>query len=497
MIIGAGLSGLGTAAQLLEAGIRDIVILERNATIGAPPRRSLPGAPCDVPSMAYPYAFGDHSRWPRWSGGRPTAAEVGNYARRLARRFALDGLVRFDQEVTRLEYDEPGARWVARTGTGGRFAARSVVVALGPVPLARTPDVRGVERFAGTTIHTADWDENVDVAGKRVAVIGSGASAVQLIPELVARAARVKVFQRSPRWLLPWPEHASAAWDRALLRTVPYGVAAARYAVLCTHEPWAVNSLVRPAVLTAIERIAAGHLRRQVRDPWERRLLTPTYRAGGRPTLVSDDYYLSLQRDNCKLVHWPIATVSEAGIRTSDALEHQVDVMVLATGCDVAGAGSRFPIFGRGGRTLARESTDRSGFYKGVTVSGFPNMFFIPGPGPRPERSPAVLYMTAQIDYTVRALAEIASGAVRSLEVREDVQRTHERAIRQRLSSSVWQASDVRGGRHVTESGLDSTIYPGLAVQYTAQMSRLRFSDYTVERTINGRGASRDLNRKV
>lgn len=482
MIIGAGISGLGTAAQLLEAGVRDVVILERDAAIGLPSRRGLPGAPCDVPSTLYPYAFRHAPRWPQWSGRPPSAAEIGDYTRRLARCFALDRLVRFEREVSRLEYDEPGARWVARTGAGERFAARSVVVALGPVPMAGSPHVPGLDRFAGTTIHTADWDDSVDVAGKRVAVIGSGASAVQLVPELVKHAAKVKVFQRTPRWTLPWPGHAASSWDRALLRTVPYSQAAARRAVLCAHEPWAVNRGIRPAVATAVERVAAAHLRRQLPDPWQRRLLTPSYRAGGRPTLVSSDYYPALRRENCTLLHWPIATVSEAGVRTADALEHHVDVMVLATGSEVMGPGARLEIVGRQGRTLAPERTDRVGSYKGVNVAGFPNLFLVPGPGPRPERSAALVYLDAQIDYTVRAVTEIASDAVRSMEVRDDVQRTYDRTLRRRLSETVWRANGIRDGRHVTTGGLDSTVYPGLATEYAGQMSTVRFSDYTVER---------------
>jgi cation diffusion facilitator CzcD-associated flavoprotein CzcO len=357
-----------------------------------------------------------------------------------------------------------------------------VVVALGSVPVARTPDIPGVERFGGTTIHTADWDDRLDVAGKRVAVVGSGASAVQLVPELVTRAARVKVFQRTPRWTLPWPAHSAAAWDHALLRAVPFSRAAARHAVLYAHEPWAVNGLVRPALTAAVERVATAHLRRQVRDPWQRRLLSPTYRAGGRPTLLSSDYYPALGQDNCTLLHWPIATVSKAGIRTADALEHHVDVLVLATGSEVVGPGARLPIVGRDGRTLSPEHTDRAGSYKGVNVAGFPNLFLVPGPGPRPERSADLIYLDARVDYTVRALGAIASGAARSLDVRDDAQRTYHRTVRARLADTVWRADGIRDGRHVTAGGFDPTVYPGPAVDYAAELASVRLSDYVVDR---------------
>lgn len=482
MIIGAGVSGLSTAARLLDSGLQDIIVLERNAAVGASSRRRLPGAPCDVPSMLYPYVLNQDANRPQWTAVRPSASELGDYAGRLANHFGLDRLIHFEQEATRLEYDGPGARWVAHTGAGQSFAARAVVVALGSVPVARTPDIPGVERFGGTTIHTADWDDRVDVAGKRVAVIGSGASAVQLVPELVNHAARVKVFQRTPRWTLPWPAHSAAAWDRSLLRAVPFSRAAVRHGVVGAHEPWAANKLVRPLLTSAVERVATAHLRRQVQDPWERRLLSPTYRAGGRPTLVSSDYYPALGSENCTLLHWPIATVSKAGIRTADALEHHVDVLVLATGSDVAGPGARFPIVGRDGRTLSREHTDRAGSYKGVNVAGFPNMFLVPGPGPRPERSPDLMYLDSRIDYTVRALGELASGAVRSLDVRDDAQRTYHRTLRTRLADTVWLADGIRDGRHVTAGGFDPTVYPGLAAEYAAALDTVRLSDYIIER---------------
>lgn len=495
IIVGAGLSGLGAAVALLESGVRDIVILERGATVGESTHgQGLPGAPCDIPSLLYPYAFKHSPRWPQWSGKRPTGAEIAGYAQRLVERFSLSQFIRFGQDVRRLEYDEAESRWVAGTVGGEQFAARSVVVALSPVSVARKPDIRGLDRFAGKSVHSAEWDDNLDLSGQRVAVIGTGASGVQLVPELVKRVGRLKVFQRTPRWVLPWPGHTSAAWDRALLRTVPYSQAAARYAVLCAHEPWALHGVLRSPVVAATERVATSHMRRQVQDPWTRRLLTPDYHAGYRPTLVSSEFYPALQRNNSELVAWPIATVSEAGIRTSDGLEHHVDCIVLATGSDVAGVGTRLPIIGRGGRVLAREQTDGSGAYKGVNVSGFPNMFLIPGPGSGPAHGSALVYMDAQIDYTVRALSRINNGAVGSLDVRQDVQKHYDLALRRRLSTSVW-SSGCTGG-YLAEGGFSSTVYPGVATEYATQMAKVQLSDYTIEPARNGDAAQPVLNGK-
>lgn len=496
IIVGAGLSGLGTAVALLESGVRDIVILERGAVVGESVRSGgLPGAPCDVPSLLYPYAFKHKPRWPQWSGERPTGTEVGGYAQRLVERFSLGQFIRFGEEVKRLEYDESASRWVARTAGGRQFAARSVVVALSAVSVARKPDIRGLDRFAGKSVYSAEWDDSLDLSGQRVAVVGTGASGVQLVPELVKRVGLLKVFQRTPRWVLPWPGHTSAAWDKALLRTVPYSQAAARYAVLCAHEPWALNGVVRSTVVAATERVAKAHMRRQVQDPWMRRLLTPDYRPGCRPILVSSEFYPALQRKNSELVAWPIATVSEAGIRTSDGLEHHVDTIVFATGSDVAGVGTRLPIVGRDGQVLARAQTDGAGAYKGVSVSGFPNMFLIPGPGSGPAQGSALVYMDAQIDYAVRALSRISNGTVRSLDVRHDVQTHYDLALRRRLSTSLW-GSGCTGG-YLAESGFSSMVYPGVATEYATQMAKVQLSDYTVESSRNGHVAESALNGKV
>lgn len=480
LVVGGGLSGLCTAERLQAAGIRDVVVLERGDAVGAS-RPGLPGTPSELPALLYPYVLSETRGRPGWPGRRPTAEEVGGYVRGLAAAHALTPIIRTGQEVTRLEYDEAGRRWLARTAAGDRFAGRSVVLALGPVAVGRTPDIPGLDRYAGTVIHAAEWDGGYDVTGERVAVIGTGAAATQLVPELARRARRLKVFQRSPRWILPWPGHTEAAWDRALLRALPGGRAAARQAVMCAHEPWALNPLLRPAVRTVVQRFAASHLRYRVADSWLRRLLTPTYTFGRRPALVSSEYYPALCRPNTTLLHWPIATVSAAGIRTSDALEHQVDTLVLATGSEMLGVGARFPVVGRGGRTLARERTDRGGAYKGVNVAGFPNLFLVPGPGPGPGGHAALLYLDARIDYTVRALDRLADGDIRSLDIRADVQRTHERVLRGRLSRDLWATGDIRGGGHVTEFRFDPEIYPGPAIGYARTLADLRLADYTVE----------------
>jgi cation diffusion facilitator CzcD-associated flavoprotein CzcO len=247
------------------------------------------------------------------------------------------------------------------------------------------------------------------------------------------------------------------------------------------HEPWALNPLLRPAVRTVVERFAAAHLRYRVSDSWQRRLLTPTYAFGRRQALVSSEYYPALCRPNTTLLHWPIASVSKAGVRTSDALEHQVDTLVLATGSEVLGVGARFPVVGRDGKSLARERTERGGAYKGVNVAGFPNLFLVPGPGQGPGGHAALLYLDARIDYTVRALDRLAEGDIRSLDIRADVQRTHERVLRGRLSRDLWDIGNIRGGGHVTEFRFDPEVYPGPAVEYAATLSAMRLADYTVE----------------
>ncbi len=330
LIIGAGFAGLGTAIKLREAGVEDLVILERADRVGGTWRdNNYPGAACDIPSLLYSYSFAPN---PKWSRAYSPSDEICRHIEELADRFDLRRHIRFDANVEGLVFDEAEGVWDIATSGGDAYRARTVVAASGPLADASFPQVRGIDTFTGQKILSARWDHDYDLRGKRVAVIGTGASAIQIVPELVKVAESVKVFQRTPGWVMPRLDMATPKVAQAAFTKVPALQQAARTALFLAHEVAATGLVWDTPVTTLIQKIGLAHLRVSVKDPWLRRQLTPDFRAGCKRMLMSSDFYPALQRENCKLITWPIATISPNGLRTSDGVEHDVDCTWMS-GC--------------------------------------------------------------------------------------------------------------------------------------------------------------------
>jgi cation diffusion facilitator CzcD-associated flavoprotein CzcO len=474
LIIGAGFAGLGAAIRLTRAGVDDIVVLERSAAVGGTWRdNTYPGAACDVPSLLYSYSFAQN---PGWTRGYSGSSEILGYIEGMVARYDLARFIRFGEDVTGLTFDGQRGAWTVATAAGPSYQARTVVMASGPLSNASLPAIRGIETYQGRKIHSARWDHDYDVAGKRVAVIGTGASAVQIVPELVKEAAAVKVFQRTPGWVLPRFDYPTPRAARALFAAIPATQHAARTGLFYGHEVMATGLVWKSPVTSLVERIATAHLRRQVRDPWLRRQLTPDFRAGCKRMLISSDFYPALQRDNCKLITWPIATLSPAGIRTSDGIEHHVDCIVFATGFDVAKTGPPYAVTGLDGRALASEWTGGAQAYKSVSVHGYPNLFLTFGPNSGPGHNSALVYMQGQLDYAVQGIKMILEDDLRYVDVRADRQRRYNRRIQKRLARTTWNSGCASW--YLTADGFNATMYPGFATQYLRQMAQFRPADY-------------------
>lgn len=475
LIVGAGFSGIGVAIKLAEAGIGDdeIVILERSDRVGGTWRDTrYPGAACDIPSLLYSFSFVAN---PGWSRAYPSAGEIYAHIEDMVDRFDLRRHIRFGTEVTGLAFDEDTGVWTVSAGRK-KFRARTVVLASGPLPDSSFPALRGLDSYTGHKIHSARWDPDYDFTGKRVAVVGTGASAVQIIPELVKQAGFVKVFQRTPGWVIPRVDMAMPAAVQDLFAKVPAAQQLARQALFWGHEASATALVWNTPLSGLVAQLGKAHLRATVKDPWLRRQLTPDFTPGCKRMLVSSDYYPALQRDNCKLISWPIATVSPSGIRTSDGVEHHVDAIVFATGYDVHLTGPPFPVTGLGGRALADEWARGAQAFKSIQAHGYPNLFFMTGPNSGPGHNSLLVYVEGQIDYVVRAVGAIRGGSLRYLDVRDDVQRRHNKQIQRRLGKTTWM-SGCRSW-YLTEDGFNASMYPGFATQYVRQMRSFRLTDY-------------------
>lgn len=474
LIVGAGFAGLGAAIRLRQAGISNIAILERGSAVGGTWRdNQYPGAACDIPSNLYSYSFAPNPDWSRaYSGSR----EILGYIHHLVAEYQLEELIRFGQNVSSMAFDETAGLWRIETTHGERHTARAVVMAPGPLSNASLPKMAGIENFKGKMIHSAMWDHSYDFTGKRVAVIGTGASGVQIIPELVKVADKVTVFQRTPGWVMPRVDFAPSALMKRLFRRLPITQKAVREGMFWIHEAMATGIVWDTPVTPLIERIAKAHLKRQVKDRWLRRQLTPDFTIGCKRVLMSNDYYPALQAPNAKLITWPIATLSPKGVRTVEGIEHQVDCIVFATGFDVCKSGTPFPISGLDGRKLGEEWSRGGQAYKSINVSGYPNLFITFGPNSGPGHNSALVYMESQIDYLVQGISTLLRGGHKGLDVKPAVQASHNAAIQKRLSKTNWNTGCKSW--YLTADGFNATMYPGFATQFAQQMKTFEPSDY-------------------
>ncbi len=473
LIIGAGFAGLGTAIKLKAAGVTNFVILERAAEVGGTWRdNTYPGAACDIPSNLYSYSFAPNPNWSRSYSG---SAEILRYVHHLVEQYDLERFIQFNQTVQSVIYDDASGLWTVTAGDQ-QWLARSVVVASGALANPSYPAIAGRESFGGKVIHSARWDHSYDFSGKRVAVIGTGASAIQIIPELVKQAAKVKVFQRTPAWVLPRPDFVTPGWNKLLFRKLPTAQSLMRKALYTAHEALALGIIWNSPLTRLIERVSLMHLRRQVKDAWMRRQLKPDFTIGCKRVLVSNEYYPALQAPNAELITWPIATICEQGIRTAEGIEHQVDCIVFATGFDVPKAGTPYVIKGVHGRDLATEWKGGAQAYKSINVAGYPKLFFTFGPNSGPGHNSALVYMESQIAYTVEGIKTVLDNNLKSLDVKGDIQTKYNKKLQKRLSKTNWNSGCKSW--YLTADGYNATMYPGFATQYAQQLKHFNLKDY-------------------
>lgn len=475
LIIGAGFGGLGAAIKLQQAGVTDFVILEQAGDIGGTWRdNQYPGAACDIPSKLYSYSFEPN---PGWGHVYARSGEILAYMKDVVQRHALMQKVQLRQEVVSMAFDEATAQWRVVTRQGRQWTARSVIMASGGLSKPSYPTIPGLDSFAGHSMHSARWDHAYDFAGKRVGVIGAGASAIQIVPELVKVASHVKVFQRTPAWVLPRANLKLPDWAKRLYRESGWAYPAARQALFWGHEAMAMGLVWRSPLSRLLEWRARAHLRKQVKEPWLRRQLTPQFNMGCKRVLISNHYYPALQRPNCKLLSWPIDRIVPGGIRTVEGVEHQLDCIVFATGFDVAKQGTPFEISGLGGRLLSKDWQRGAQAFCSMHVSGYPNLSIILGPNSGPGHNSALFYIEAQIGYAVQAVLALRHLTGRGyLDVKPEVQSAHNDALQKRLARTNWNSGCKSW--YLTEDGYNATMYPGFATQYAWQLARLNMVAY-------------------
>ncbi len=462
-VIGGGLAGLAAAIRFRERGWQDFLVLERGDRVGGTWRdNTYPGAACDVPSHLYSYSFALNPGWTRSFSRQP---EIQRYIEDVADRYRVRDKHLFDCEVLGATWLADEARWELKTSKG-LITSDVMVGAFGALCEPSLPDIKGINSFAGHICHSARWDHDVDLAGKRVAVIGTGASAVQIVPAIADIVGRLDVYQRTAPWILPRLDRRYTAPERFAFRHVPGYQRLARAVVYWAHEAQAVGLTRLPLLMKPMELLARAKLRREVPDPALRRRLRPDYTIGCKRILLSNDYLPTFSRSNVRLVTDGIAEVRENAIVTSDNEVHEVDVIVLATGFHVTDSPTYRKIVGENGRSLGDVFDDVGRqCYRGTAIAGFPNMFLLVGPNTGLGHNSMIYMIEAQVNYLMDAIATFRRGGYRTVEVRREAQERYARTLRRRLSRSVWNTGGCTSW-YVDKHGANTTIWPGLSYEF-------------------------------
>jgi cation diffusion facilitator CzcD-associated flavoprotein CzcO len=483
VIAGAGFAGLCMAIRLKRAGFDDFTVFERGERLGGTWRdNSYPGAACDVRSCLYSFSFEPN---PGWSRAYAPQAEILEYLERCADKYGLRPHLRLGCGVRGASFDEASGLWSVRTDDGRVVRARGLVAGCGGLSRPALPPIEGLSSFEGPVFHSARWRHDVPLEGKRVAVVGTGASAIQIVPSIAPGAERLYVFQRTPPWVVPKLDAPIGPRARALFGALPISQRLVRLAYYLRNELAATGFVGHTRLLRLVERMARRHLASSVRDPALRAKLTPDYRIGCKRILISDDYYPALQRPNVELVDAPVAAARARSVVSADGREWPVDAIVLATGFQASEAGPPFELRGRGGVDLADAWRDGAEAFLGTTVAGFPNFFMIVGPNTGLGHSSMVLMIESQVEYVMSAIGAMRARGLRFADVRREAQERYNGELRRRLPGTVWSSGCVSW--YQASGGKNTVIWPGYTWEFRLRTRRFDPRDYELAPLAGGR----------
>ncbi|WP_024793827.1 flavin-containing monooxygenase [Tomitella biformata] len=463
IIIGSGFAGLGAAIKLNEAGHTDFLVLERGEEVGGTWRdNSYPGAACDVPSQLYSYSFALNPDWSRSFSKQP---EIQAYIRNVAAASGVLDRHLFSTELLGARWDAAAALWRITTNQG-EFTASIVIPAVGALCEPALPDIKGIGDFEGEIFHSSRWNHDVDLTGKRVAVIGTGASSIQIVPAIAGKVSHLDVYQRTAPWILPRADREYSAVERFAYKHVPGFQRLARAGVYALRETQVVGLTKLPALLKPLQLSATMHLRKAIKDPVLRAKVTPNFSMGCKRMLISNNYYPALAQPNVDVVTDPISEVRAGSIVTKDGTVREIDALIVATGFHVTDSPVFEVIRGKTGTTLS-ETWDRIGMqgYKGTAVADFPNMFFLVGPNTGLGHSSMVYMIESQITYAVEAVATLKRHGLSSVEVRGDVSADFNRELQERLKPTVWMTGGCASW-YLDKHGNNTTLWPGHTFEF-------------------------------
>nr|WP_042182904.1 NAD(P)/FAD-dependent oxidoreductase [Kibdelosporangium sp. MJ126-NF4]CEL15214.1 Cyclohexanone monooxygenase [Kibdelosporangium sp. MJ126-NF4]CTQ95743.1 Cyclohexanone monooxygenase (EC 1.14.13.22) [Kibdelosporangium sp. MJ126-NF4] len=476
VVVGTGFSGLGMAIQLRKAGRTDFLILEKAEDVGGTWRdNTYPGCACDIQSHMYSFSFEQNPDWTRSFSPQP---EIWAYLRRVTETYGLREYIRFGAEMVGARWDATECRWHLMMRNGDEYVAKFVVSGMGGLHIPLIPELPGLPDFKGEVFHSAQWNHDYDLRGKRVAVIGTGASAIQFVPQIAPDVAELTLFQRTPPWIMPKPDHAMPEWSKRVFKALPGVQRLYRNAIYWLLEARAIGFNGNPRLMKAGEWIARRHMARQVKDPQLRRKLTPDYTMGCKRVLVSNDYYPALSRDNVNVVTEGVTHVGERSVIAADGTEHEVDAIIFGTGFHVTDAFDELEVIGQNEKNLAKEWREHGmQTHKGITVSGFPNLFFLLGPNTALGHNSVVFMIESQIRYVADAIGLVERNAAKALNVKPAVQLGFNEQVQRKLVKGVWTQGGCKSW-YLDSMGVNRTVWPGFTWRYWMETRSVDPADF-------------------
>jgi cation diffusion facilitator CzcD-associated flavoprotein CzcO len=478
IIVGAGFAGLCMAIRLKEAGMNDFIILDRNAHIGGTwYDNCYPGAACDVESHLYSYSFEPN---PDWSRQFSPQQEILRYMEYCAEKYLLTPHIKLNTNIKQSVYDEKNALWNVIADSGDTFTGKMLVTCSGGLSEPAFPDIKGLDSFKGKLFHSARWDKGYDLKDKNVAVIGTGASAIQIVPAIVSAVKHLDLFQRTAPWILPKKDKDISAFRRAMYKYFPITRRLYRTRLYWRNELMAIGFVVKPGIMKVAGKIVARHLNSSVKDETLRKKLTPHFTLGCKRVLLSNEYYPALEKQNVSLVTDAIQQVNEKGILTKDGIQHDADVIILATGFQAAEGVLRYDVKGKGGIDLNETWREGAQAYLGTSIAGFPNMFIVVGPNTGLGHSSMILMIEAQVNYIMQALKTIKAKGAKSADVKKDVELKFNENLQIQLAKSVWQSGGCMSW-YQTKSGKNVTLWPGFTFTFMNKTKHFETDKYEWE----------------
>lgn len=463
-IIGSGFSGLGMAIRLKQAGENDFLIFEKEAGVGGTWRvNSYPGCGCDVQSHLYSFSFEQNPNWSRMFAKQP---EIKGYLEGCWEKYQLQEQTRFNCEICKLVWNEEQELWHITGQDGQLFTARFVVSGMGALSTATIPHLNGLEAFKGEVFHSQQWNHDFDLNGKRVAVIGTGASAIQFVPQIQPSVAQLDLYQRTAPWVMPKPDRAISEGERARFKRAPMLQKLWRAGIYNLLESRVIGFAMLPKVMTLAAKVGKWHINKQISDPQLRAKVTPNYTMGCKRVLISNDYYPTLSKPNVDLITDAIKEVRANSIVTTDGAEREIDAIIFGTGFSPSDPLPRNVIFGRGGVDLLDTWPEGPQAYKGTMTAGFPNLFFLMGPNTGLGHNSMVYMIESQIQYVLGAVSLLKERNLQSLEVKREKQDAFNKKVQGKLGNTVWNAGGCMSWYIHPVSGRNCTVWPGFTWRF-------------------------------